>query len=417
MCRAYLSRIVIFVEHYWRYMDELIIKSSKITAVQALGFKRTLYEAIDWNDRLIGIMGARGTGKTTLMLQRLKTLGLSGAEAIYLSLDDIYFTRHNLTELVETFTSKGGKYLFLDEVHKYPEWHREIKNIYDFNREVNIIFTGSSIIDMLRLPVDLSRRAVVYQLTGLSFREFLHYDQGVEFRKLSLTDVLENHERVAIDIVHQVKPLQHFSRYLSYGYYPFYKENTNTYHTRLEEVIKLIIEYDLAFMEHIDYQNIRKILQLMAILAEHVPFTPNITDLGKKLAMGRNTVIQYFHYLEKARLINNLYAGGKGYGKLEKPGKVLLENPNLFEALAISHPDRGSVRESFFVSQFLDGGHHISLHEKGDFEIDGKFVFEVGGKNKGFKQIAGLANSFIAADDLEVGTGHKIPLWLFGFLY
>ncbi|WP_028298923.1 ATP-binding protein [Olivibacter sitiensis] len=398
-------------------MEELILKSDKVIAAQDLTFKRTLYDEIDWTNRLIGVMGARGTGKTTILLQRLKELDLSGTEAVYLSLDDLYFTRHSLGDVADTFRSRGGKYLFLDEVHKYPEWHREIKNIYDFNRELFIVFTGSSIIDMLRLPVDLSRRAIVYQLTGLSFREFLSYDQGLDFGKIKLADIIGNHSKLAIELCRKMAPLKHFGAYLDHGYYPFYKENIASYTTRLEQVMRLVIEYDLAFVEHIDYQNIRKILELMAILAEHVPFTPNIAELSKKLAMGRNTLVQYFHYLDKARLINNLYAAGKGYGKLEKPGKVLLENPNLFEVLAISNPDKGSVRESFFVGQLLNAGYHISLHNKGDFEVDAQYVFEIGGKKKGFKQIAGIEHSFIAADDMEAGVGNKIPLWLFGFLY
>ncbi|MEC3880147.1 ATP-binding protein [Parapedobacter sp. 10938] len=398
-------------------MDELIIKSNKLVAGQSLDFKRSLFDTIDWTNRLIGIMGARGTGKTTMLLQRLKALGLSGGQAVYLSLDDIYFTRNSLTDVVNTFAAKGGIFLFLDEVHKYPDWHREIKNLYDFNRELNIVFTGSSIIDMFQLPIDLSRRAIVYELSGLSFREFLRYDQGMDFPAIPLVELLEGHERLALEISQQIKPLQYFGTYLRNGYYPFYKENIGTYTARLEQVVRLVIEYDLAFVERIDHQNIRKILELLAVLAEHVPFTPNISDLSRKLSMGRNTLVQYFHYLDKARLINTLYAAGKGYGKLEKPGKVLLENPNLFEALAVGHQEKGSVRESFFAGQLRNAGHHLSLHGQGDFTVDRKFVFEVGGKKKGFKQIAGIPDSFVAADELESGVGNKIPLWLFGFLY
>lgn len=398
-------------------MEELLIKSNRAISGQELDFKRTLYTDIDWTNRLIGIMGSRGTGKTTIMLQRLKEMALPGWEAVYLSLDDIYFTRNSLSEIAETFRVNGGKYLFLDEVHKYPEWHREIKNIYDFNRELFIVFTGSSIIDMLRLPVDLSRRAIVYNLPGLSFREFLQYDQGIRFSKVKLEDLTVHHEELASAICRDITPLKHFNDYLQYGYYPFYKENKRSYATRLEQVVRLVIEFDLAFVEHIDYQNIRKILELMAILAEHVPFTPNISDLSKKLSMGRNTLIQYLHYLDKARLINNLYVSGKGFGKLEKPGKILLENPNLFEALSVIRPDKGSVRESFFAGQLINTGHQLSLPEKGDFEVDKQFIFEVGGRQKGYKQIAGIENSFIAADELETGVRNKIPLWLFGFLY
>ena len=398
-------------------MDELIVKSNKVVVGQSLDFKRTLYTTIDWTNRLVGITGARGTGKTTLLLQRLKELGMSGTQAVYMSLDDIYFTRNSLTDVANSFAARGGKYLFLDEVHKYPDWHREIKNLYDFNRELSIVFTGSSIIDMLRLPVDLSRRVILYELTGLSFREFIRYDQGIDIPVIPLAELLATHEQKALAIGQQIKPLQYFDTYLKSGYYPFYKENRGTYTARLEQVVRLVIEYDLAFIEHIDHQNVRKILELMAVLAEHVPFTPNISDLSRKLSMGRNTLVQYFHYLDKARLINTLYAAGKGYGKLEKPGKVLLENPNLFEALAIGRQDKGSIRESFFVGQLRNAGHHLSLHAQGDFQVDRQFVFEIGGKKKGFNQIAGIPDSFVVADELEAGVGQRIPLWLFGFLY
>ncbi|SEM43681.1 hypothetical protein SAMN05216436_104202 [bacterium A37T11] len=398
-------------------MEELILKSNKLVAEQSLDFKRTLYEEIDWSNRLIGLMGPRGAGKTTILLQRIKEMGLSGSEALYVSLDDIYFTRNSLIDVAETFRINGGRYLFLDEVHKYPDWHREIKNIYDFKREITLFFTGSSIIDMLKLPVDLSRRAIIYHLSGLSFREFLQYAKGIRYEIIALGDLLKNHEKLVQTVIKDITPLKYFNEYLAYGYYPFFKENINTYPSRLEQVVKLVIEYDLAFVEHIDYQNIRKILELMAILAENVPFTPNISDLSKKLSMGRNTLIEYLHYLDKARLINNLYQSGKGYGKLEKPGKVLLENANLFEALAMVNPDKGSIRESFFAGQLINAGHHLSLPIKGDFEVDKQFIFEVGGRQKGYKQIAGIPNSFVAADELEAGVGNKIPLWLFGFLY
>lgn len=398
-------------------MEELFLKSNRIISAQALNFQRSLYGKIDWANRLIGILGARGTGKTTLLLQRLKTIGVSGGSVLYVSLDDVYFTRHSLVAVAEEFRASGGKYLFMDEVHKYPDWHREIKNIYDFNPELSIVFTGSSIIDMLGLPVDLSRRAMMYDLPGLSFREFLHYDTGFYHSNISFEELVTDHEQIAADILTAILPLASFPDYLAHGYYPFFKENIASYSSRLEQVVRLVIEYDLAFVEQVDHQNIRKILTLLGILAEHVPFTPNIADLSRKLGMARNTVVQYLNYLDKARLINNFFVSGKGLGKLEKPGKILLENPNLFEALALFHAEKGSIRESFFAGQLRNAGHHISLPTKGDFLIDEKYTVEVGGKRKGFGQISGVPDSFIAADEVEIGVKNKIPLWLFGFLY
>lgn len=398
-------------------MEELLLKSAALINVQATVFKRSLFSKIGWEDRLIGILGARGTGKTTLQLQRLKELVADGNQAVYLSLDDVAFTRQRLHEVVEALRLQGIKFFFLDEVHKYADWAREIKNLYDFYRDIFIVFTGSSIINMLQLPVDLSRRAMVYELPGLSFREFLEYEYGFSFPPYSFGDVLEKHQTLAASVTARLQPTAHFNAYLSYGYYPFYKESKASYSTRLLQVIRLIIDYDLAFLENIDQQNVRKVFQLLGILAENVPFTPNVNDLGRKLGMGRNTVVQYLYYLDKARLINSFYASGKGLGKLEKPGKIVLENTNLFEALSVGRPDSGSLRESFFACQLRNAGHKLELPAQGDFMVDGRYTFEVGGRQKGFGQIAGIPDSFVAASDLEIGVGNKIPLWLFGFLY
>lgn len=398
-------------------MEELRIKSAALVNSQAMNFKRTLYHKIDWTNRLIGILGSRGTGKTTLQLQKLKEITSKGEDAIYLSLDDISFTKTRLNQIVEALRLEGVKYFFLDEVHKYPDWAREIKNIYDFYHDISIVFTGSSIINMLQLPVDLSRRALIHELPGLSFREFLEYDQNIVFNTCTLEQIIEDHQSLASKVLEKVQPVMLFNAYLSNGYYPFYKENRASYPTRLLQVIRLVIDYDLAFIENIDHQNIRKVFQLLGILSEHVPFTPNINDLSKKLAMGRNTLVQYLHYLEKARLINNIYASGKGFGKLEKPGKILLENTNLFEALSVINPDKGSVRESFFANQLKNSGYNIELPAKGDFLINHQYTFEVGGRQKGYEQIAGIPDSYIASADIELGVKNKIPLWLFGFLY
>jgi uncharacterized protein len=398
-------------------MEVLKFKSNTLVESQNMAFKRSLYHEIDWSNRLIGILGARGTGKTTLLLQKLKESFFGSDDAVYLSLDDVYFAQKGLTEVMETFRLQGTKYFFLDEVHKYPNWHREIKNIYDFNRDIYLYFTGSSIVDMLRLPVDLSRRALIYDLPGLSFREFIEYNYGKAFPKMEISHFVSKHVEIAGTIVKEIKPIKLFQEYLSYGYYPYFKENILSYHIRLEKTIRLIIEYDLAFLEHIDYQNIWKVFQLLGILAEQVPFTPNIKELSEKLGMGRNTLIQYLNHLEKAKMINMLNPSGKGLGKLAKPGKIVLENPNLFKALSNFHQDIGSLRESFFVSQVKNAGYSISLPRQGDFHVDHKYIIEVGGRQKGFKQIADISDSYIAADDLEIGSGKKIPLWLFGFLY
>lgn len=398
-------------------MEKMVQKSNLLVQSQSLAIIRTLIKKIDWNDRLIGILGARGTGKTTILLQRMRQEFGVGVEAVYISLDDIYFTENRLSDFAETFRHQGGKMLFIDEVHKYPDWGREIKNIYDFYKDLRIVFTGSSITNMLRENIDLSRRAIQYELPGLSYREFLHFSGIVNAPAISLNDVLHDHTKIASLLITTFKPLQHLNEYLRRGYYPFFVENKNTYTIRLEQIVKLVIENDMRFIEGFDTANTRKIYQLLYVLATNVPFKPNITKLSEKIGIHRNTLVQYLHYLERARLINSLTASGKSISTLQKPDKIFLENTNLHFALAQNQQDRGAIRESFFLNQLVNAGHDVSLHAKSDFLVDSKFTFEVGGKAKERAQIEGINNSFIAADDIETGAWNKIPLWLFGFLY
>ncbi|SKB63069.1 hypothetical protein SAMN05660226_02359 [Parapedobacter luteus] len=397
-------------------MDILKEKSAILLRQTELGFQRSLLQRINWQNRLIGILGARGAGKTTLMLQRMKMLDVADDEKLYISLDDLYFTNHTLVETAEAFRKSGGRYLFVDEVHKYDGWARELKNLYDFYRDIHLVFTGSSIIEMLSLEVDLSRRAHIHHLAGFSFREFLSFEHGVEQPAVSLQDVLENHVALAVEL-NDLKPVKVFGQYLAYGYYPYYKEDLAGYPLQLANVVNLTIAYDLAFIEDIDKQQTRKINQLLASLATQVPFKPNISELAKTIGMSRTTLIQYLHYLEKAKLIQLVYLEGKGLGPLEKPGKLLLDNPNLFYALSTQPKNAGSIRESFFVNQLRNAGQRVDLAKKGDFIVDSQYVFEVGGAKKNFSQIADVPNAYVAADDIEVGNGHKIPLWLFGMLY
>lgn len=398
-------------------MENLQRKSNLVVQQQSIDIVRGQAKKIDWSDRLIGILGARGTGKTTLMLQRLKEeYGLS-KEALYITMDDIYFTANLLSDLAEDFRQQGGKIIFIDEVHKYPNWAKEIKNIYDFYKDLRIVFTGSSIIDITRQNADLSRRAVQYELSGLSYREFLHFTGKANIEVLSLEDVLNRHVEIANDLSSGFKPLQYFSDYLKFGYYPFFMENVNTYHLRLEKVVRLIIEEDLQFIAGFNPHNSRKIYQLMYILATNVPFKPNITKLSEKTGINRNMIVEYLHYLESARLINTLSAAGRSISILQKPDKIFLENTNLLFALSPERADKGALREAFFMNQLSNTKHEISLPLQGDFFMDDQYTFEIGGKGKSSKQLQGIDHSFIAMDDIEAGIGMKIPLWLFGMLY
>ncbi len=404
------------MHYYLSKMENLKLKSNIVVQQQELDIIRPLSKKIDWSNRLISILGARGTGKTTLMLQQMKiAYGLS-TEAMYITMDDIYFTNNRLSDLAQAFRQQGGKILFIDEVHKYPDWAREIKNIYDFFKDLKIVFTGSSILDISRQNADLSRRAVQYELTGLSYREFLHFSGYASLEPIKLKELLTHHVEIANDLSTNFKPLQFFSDYLRYGYYPFFLENINTYHLRVEKVVRLIIEQDLQFIEGFNPHHSRKIYHLLYILATNVPFKPNISKLSEKTGISRNTIIEYLDYLTSGRLINSLSASGKSISILQKPDKIFLENTNLNYALTPDHIDKGAIREAFFMNQLKNEGHEISLPLKGDFYIDEK-TFEIGGKGKSNKQLQGIDQSYVVLDDIEAGIGNKIPLWLFGLLY
>ncbi len=397
-------------------MERLEHKSKLVIQSISLEFVRAFYETIDWESRLVGIVGARGTGKTTLLVQHLKSNHSLSDEAIYLTLDDIYFTNNTLIDTIELFRQKGVKHIYLDEVHKYPNWAKEIKNCYDYFTDLKIFFTGSSIIDLLKQDVDLSRRAVMYELPGLSFREYLSYSGVAKLPSYSLNEILTNHSSIAASIISKVQPLKHFDDYLAHGYYPFFKESKSTYHLRLEQVVKMIIEVELQFIDGFDILKSRKIYQLLYILASNVPFKPNISKLSEKIGIHRNTLVNYIHYLEKARLINSLSTHGKSISNLQKPEKIFLENPNLCYALASTAINKGTLRETFLLNQ-LKYKHEVSLPAKGDFLVNETITIEVGGKTKTNKQIHSLENAYVAADNLEIGSFNKIPLWLFGFMY
>ncbi|MEW4923161.1 AAA family ATPase [Algibacter sp. 2305UL17-15] len=396
-------------------MEQLLEKSA--TSVQRLSTekKRYLFNEINWNNRLIGVKGARGTGKTTLLLQKLKELQLLPTQGTYWSLDDFYFTTHSLVETAEAFYKKGGQYLFLDEVHKYKNWSIHIKNLYDFYPDLKIVFTGSSIIDISREAGDLSRRMLMYQLPGLSYREYLAFNDLYDFESITLEDILSKDRKWAALFPPGFRPLEHFQNYLQYGYYPFSMEDKEGYAMRLQQLVRLIVEYDMAELKGFDIRNAKKMLQLLNVVAANVPFQPNITNIAKKSDIHRNSVVTYLHFLEQAQLIKLLYASGISLATLQKPEKVYLDNPNLAFAFSTSNPNTGNLRETYFISQ-VSVRHKMSYPKQGDFLVDDVYTFEVGGKDKTSKQIDSVKNGFVVADNLEFPIT-KLPLWLFGFLY
>lgn len=396
-------------------MESLLEKSA--TLVQRVSSEKTryLYHEINWNNRLIGVKGARGTGKTTLLLQKLKTLQLSPTQGTYWSLDDFYFTTHSLVETAEEFFKKGGEFLFLDEVHKYENWSIHIKNLYDFYPDLKIVFTGSSIIDISREEGDLSRRMLMYTLPGLSYREYLTFHDLYDFEHIPLEDILSVDRKWTNMFPSEFKPLAHFQDYLKYGYYPFSMEDKQGYATRLQQLVRLIVEYDMAELKGFDIRNAKKMLQLLNVVAANVPFQPNITNIATKSDIHRNSVVTYLHFLEQAQLIRLLYASGISLATLQKPEKVYLDNPNLAFAFSTADPNKGNLRETYFISQAAVR-HQVSYPKQGDFLVDDIYTFEVGGKDKTNKQISDVKNGFVVSDDVEYPVT-KLPLWLFGFLY
>lgn len=397
-------------------MFKLLEQSENLLAHIPLDFKRYLFDQIKWNNRLIGIKGARGTGKTTMLLQWLKLQDLPADKAAYFSLDDLYFTQHHLKDTVRDFYMQGGKILVLDEVHKYSNWSAEIKNCYDFFPDLKIIFTGSSIIDISKQEGDLSRRALIYELPGLSFREYLSMKGIINLPGVGLNDLLTNAAEIKKKLPKDFRPLEYMNEYLKTGYYPFALEDTETAHQRINQLVRTIVEYDMAELKDFDIRNAKKLLQLIYVIAQQVPFKPNITSLAQKTTIHRNSLNNYLIFLEQAKILYLLYPAGNSTAVLQKPEKIFLNNTNLLFALAEENAEKGAVRETFFMSQ-VSPHYKIHMPMQGDFKVENKYIFEVGGKSKGTEQIKGLQNSWVVKDDTETAVGNQLPLWMFGLLY
>lgn len=397
-------------------MEKILERSNKIILDTSHPYQRKVIGNINWNWRMNGIIGARGTGKTTLMLQKLRLLQSEGQIVLYVRLDDLYFSDHRLIDLADEFRKQGGRYLYLDEVHKYNGWAREIKNIYDTMPEMKVVFSGSSIIELTEQDDDLSRRALKYEMTGLSFREYLMMMNIISLPELTLEEILSDHISIASGIIKQIPVFRHFSTYLRSGYYPYFLEPDRDYFMTLEQVIRTIMEVDLRFIENFDIAQSRKMLVLLKIIAASAPFKPNVSKISEKTGLHRQTVLQYLQYLEKARMIRLTNQPDKYISRLQKPDKIYLDNTNLCYALNAEMLNSGSLRETFAISQ-LSVKHEICLHEMADFLVDHQIVLEIGGKNKETRQIRNLEKAYIFQDNIEIGHQNSIPLWLLGFLY
>jgi uncharacterized protein len=380
-----------------------------------LEYKRYLIDEINWESKLIAIKGPKGVGKTTMILQYIKA-NFKKNEALYVSMDSIIAKPFSIFDIAEFHLNKGGTHLFIDEIHKYNDWSREIKTIHDLYPDFNIVFSGSSILKIYKSFADLSRRAVSYNMEGLSFREFIHFETGIHFDKIELNNLFKNHVSIAENITEQINIFSIFDQYLQYGYYPFYKESKRDFNLKLEQVINNILDVDLPFILEINVHNIFKLKKLLYLLATELPFQPNISKLAGSFELNRNTLNNYLYYLSECKLITLLTDAGKSYSTLSKPEKIFMHNTNLLHALSGHNINKGTVRELFFLNQ-VSARHAVNFSAKGDFIVDNKYVFEIGGAKKSFTQIADVKESYLAIDEVKIGRGNKIPIWLFGFLY
>lgn len=395
--------------------DVLYRNSHRLISQVSMDFKREIYDRINWKPRIIGIKGPKGVGKSTLLKQYVHESFPDDSKVLYASLDHIWFNGNSLDDLVEYHYLHGGTHLFLDEVHKYKNWQWGIKNIYDNYPDLHVVFTGSSMLQIDEGNVDLSRRASMNTVHGMSFREYLAFEGILCWDRIPLEDILSRHVEIATEITGKVHVLQHFNHYLRFGYYPFYKEDPDGYDDRLSEVCRQVIENDIPAVTEVEYATVQKLKKMLYIIAAQVPFIPKMEDIYNQLETNREQGLKLMDLLERAALIGQTKTTVKAVKKLSSPDKLYLDNPNLMYALS-DNPEIGTVRETYFYNQ-LSRNCTVNYPEKGDFLVNGKFLFEVGGPKKCFDQIKDIENSFLAIDGVEFGRGNKIPLWLFGFLY
>ncbi|WP_445737898.1 ATP-binding protein [Mariniflexile sp.] len=386
-------------------------KYALVQTQQVRGFMHT----IDWDNRFIGIKGSRGVGKTTLLLQYIRLHFEPNKSVLYVSLDHLYFLENTLYDLVSDFYKKGGLFIAIDEVHKYPNWAIEIKNIYDDMPRLKLVFTGSSLLHIQQAKADLSRRVVVYNMPGLSLREYIQFETQLNLESYTLKAIIENPIAISMAITQKVKPLHYFDDYLKFGYYPFYLENKKSFHQKLSEVILTVLEVDIPQYASIPASHAILLKKLLAVISNSVPFKPNMNSISERTGISLNTMKNYLKLLNDAQLLELLYVEEKGINSLGKPEKIFLNNPNLMHNLSMD-ANKGTIRETFFLNQ-LQYQHLVFASSTVDFMVAGKYEFELGGKSKKQKQTKRLQDTYVVKDDIVIGTDFAIPLWLFGFLY
>ncbi len=390
-------------QHFLQYLEN-----------QKVSYRRYMWRNININDKLIGIIGARGVGKTTYILQYLESLDIPIHKKLYISADTPEVLEYSLLEIAKAFYALGGEVLAIDEIHKYKNFEQDLKQIHDM-LDLKVIFSGSSAIELEHAKADLSRRAILYRINGLSYREFLEIKLGITLKHYSLEEILTNHVEIAYEIKKTLKPLEYWKEYMQHGFYPFYFQEKSSYAIKLHETVNTVIETDIPSIFTIKYESVINLKKLVKLICESEPFKINIKELSAKIGTDRDTLYLYFHYLHRGKIFNVLRSETKGDNIFLKPDKIYLNNPNLnytyCEATKV-----GTLRETIFANQVQEL-HRVVVPKKGDFLVDERYTFEVGGKNKGFGQIKDMPNSFVISDEIESGFGNKVPLWLFGFLY
>ena len=396
-------------------MNRLIENYNRLLGESRPSSFRYLYKSINWKNRLIILKGSRGVGKTTMLLQHIATAFEDTSTALYVSADHIWFANHSLIDLAEYHYTHGGTHLFIDEIHKYHNWQQEIKNIYDSFPRLNLIVTGSSMLRIENALGDLSRRCKEYTMRGLSFREYLKLENIADWPILSLEEILQHHLQIAAQMTGQVKVLGHFENYLRHGYYPFYIEEGDGFDERLQRVINTVLNEDIPSVANVEYETIYKLRQLLGIFSEQSPYTLNVSALARTLGTSTSQVMKLLDLLNQAAIIRRLFSKEHSMKMMQKPEKVLFDNTNIMYSLSTA-ADQGTMRETY-IANMLSSSHSISMPQKGDLLVDSHWLFEVGGRTKGYKQIANIPDSYVVADGIDIGFENKIPLWLFGMMY
>lgn len=399
-------------------LEELFAIHQEVIATTPVSIKRYLYDQVNWNAHAVCLLGGRGVGKTTMMCQAFIDRYNDVSQGLYVSADNVIVLGIGLFKIAQEYFKYGGKALYIDEVHKYPDWGTHVKNIIDTYRKQQIIISGSSSLDLQQSKSDLSRRMMYYELKGLSFREYLNFTQQTQYPVFDIEAIFNQHIKLA-DQFKGMAILKHFRDYLNYGYFPFFLEDAKDYHAKLANIIEKVIFEDIAVIYNLKQTTLPILKKILWLVATSPSFIPNIDNISKSLGVSREVIYNCFNYLDNSGLFNNVFHDAKGLKLIRKPGKIYLENTNLLYGINGSLKlvtDKGVIRETFFVNQ-LSALHKINLHDQGDFIIDGKFIIEVGGPSKNNTQIKNVQNGFLAIDEIDIGVAKKIPLYLFGMMY